>query len=476
MQRRDAFDVTCSAAAVLADSMAAMGGFLLAEWLRFESGWMPAWLVRYFVEAPPNRQFYVYGSMVGTLILLLVFRALRLYDRPQLGSFSEHVPRLTRAIGLGLLLCAALAFAIRTENPPFSRLVVGLSLVTVWWLVLLERALLFRAEIAAARRQSARLPVLLMGTDETMARLGHALERDPRQRARVHGWLRTSSGAAVSEHIPPGQIRGQLEDLERLLAKGEVGLVIAGPGALPEDQLVETLLLCQRHLVDFQTVPGLFRVLTSRVEMRTLDGIPLLGLERWPLDYFWNRFWKRTEDIAGALVGLVISTPIVVVAAACIRRESPGPVFFRQERCGRDGRPFTLYKLRTMREDAEAQSGPVWTSPDDPRRTRVGAFLRTWNMDELPQFWNVLRGDMSLVGPRPERPHFVEQFRDELGRYMMRHVSKPGLTGWAQVNGLRGQTDLRERLKYDLWYLENWSLALDFKILARTWSATQNAY
>ena len=475
MQRRDAFDVTCSAAAVAADALAAMGGFLLAEWLRFESGWMPAWLTRYFVEAPPNRQFYLYGALVGTLILLLVFRALRLYDRPQLGSFSEHVPRLTRAVGLGMLLCAALAFAIRTENPPFSRLVVGMALGTVWLLVLVERAVLFRLEIHAARRQSARMPVLLLGTDETMARLGHALERDPRQRARVYGWLHTSP-AAPSEHVPPGQIRGRLDDLERVLKEGRVGLAIAGPGALTEDQLVDTLLLCQRNLVDFQTVPGLFRVLTSRVEMHTIDGVPLLGLERWPLDYFWNRFWKRMADIVGAAAGLLVSAPVIGFAALFIRGETGGPVFFRQERCGRDGRPFTIFKLRTMREDAEAVSGPVWTSPDDPRRTRVGAFLRKWNLDELPQFWNVLRGDMSLVGPRPERPHFVEQFRDELGRYMMRHVSKPGLTGWAQVNGLRGQTDLRERLKYDLWYLENWSLALDFKILARTWSATRNAY
>ncbi|MBP7276494.1 MAG: sugar transferase, partial [Kiritimatiellae bacterium] len=397
-------------------------------------------------------------------------------ERPQLGSFSEHVPRLTRAVGLGLLLCAALAFAIRTENPPFSRVVVGMSLGTVWLLVMLERGLLFRLEIAAARRQSARLPVLLLGTDDMMARLGRALERDPRQRARVFGWLRASPDSPVSPLIRPDQVRGDRSDLERLLDSGEIGLVIAGPGALPEDQLVDVLVLCQRRLVDFQTVPGLFRVLTSRVEMRTVDGIPLLGLERWPLDFFWNRFWKRAEDLIGSLTGLIIASPVILVAAALIRRESPGPAFFRQERCGRDGRAFTLIKLRTMRPDAEADSGPVWTAPDDPRRTRVGAVLRAWNIDELPQLWNVLRGEMSLVGPRPERPHFVAQFRDDLDRYMMRHVSKPGLTGWAQVNGLRGQTDLSERLKYDLWYLENWSLALDFKILARTWSATKNAY
>jgi lipopolysaccharide/colanic/teichoic acid biosynthesis glycosyltransferase len=159
-----------------------------------------------------------------------------------------------------------------------------------------------------------------------------------------------------------------------------------------------------------------------------------------------------------------------------IRRESPGPVFFRQIRCGESGRRFTIYKLRTMRVDAEEETGPVWTSENDPRRTRIGAFLRRHNLDELPQFWNVLKGEMSLVGPRPERPHFVEQFKEDISRYMWRHVSKPGMTGWAQVNGLRGNTSIRERIKYDLYYLENWSLAFDFKILLRTFFSRRNAY
>jgi lipopolysaccharide/colanic/teichoic acid biosynthesis glycosyltransferase len=151
-------------------------------------------------------------------------------------------------------------------------------------------------------------------------------------------------------------------------------------------------------------------------------------------------------------------------------------VFYKQERCGEKGRTFQLYKLRTMRVDAEAETGPVWASPDDPRRTRVGAILRSYNIDELPQFWNVLKGEMSLVGPRPERPHFVEQFKDDISRYMWRHMYKPGMTGWAQVNGYRGQTDVKKRIELDLWYLENWSLALDFKILARTLFARKNAY
>jgi len=145
-------------------------------------------------------------------------------------------------------------------------------------------------------------------------------------------------------------------------------------------------------------------------------------------------------------------------------------------RCGEGGREFTIYKLRTMTEDAEDDTGPIWALPDDPRRTQIGAFLRRHNLDELPQFWNVLKGDMSLVGPRPERPHFVEQFKEDISRYMWRHASKPGMTGWAQVNGLRGNTSISERIKYDLYYLENWSLAFDFKIIVRTFFSRENAY
>ena len=201
-----------------------------------------------------------------------------------------------------------------------------------------------------------------------------------------------------------------------------------------------------------------------------------IGIAPWPLERFWNRVLKRAEDIVGALVGLVVSAPIIAIAAPFIKRSSPGPVFYSQIRCGIGGRPFTIYKLRTMPTDAEAASGPVWTTEDDTRRTRVGAFLRRWNLDELPQFWNVLRGDMSLVGPRPERPHFVEQFKNDVGHYMTRHVSRPGITGWAQVNGMRGDTSIRDRVQYDLYYLENWSLSFDFKILLQTFFNRDNAY
>ena len=246
--------------------------------------------------------------------------------------------------------------------------------------------------------------------------------------------------------------------------------------SISHKRLTEILFHCERNLIPFRMVPDLYGVLTSRVTVNHVADIPLIGMAHWPLDAFWNRVLKRLEDVAGGLVGLLVSLPVVLVAAPLIKRSSPGPVFYRQIRCGIAGKPFTIFKLRTMPVDAEAATGPVWAVPDDPRRTRVGEFLRKWNLDELPQFWNVLKGDMSLVGPRPERPHFVEQFKNGVGHYMTRHVSRPGMTGWAQVNGLRGDTSIEDRVQHDLYYLENWSLSFDLKILLQTFFNRQNAY
>ncbi len=475
MRRRDTFDVITSAAAVAADALAVFAGFMLAEWVRFESGLLPAFLTRHFPEPPPSREIYFYGALVGTLLVLLIFRGLGLYVRPQIGPFSEYIPRLTRATGLGILLAMALAFVIRTD-PPFSRTTVALSLGTVWLCVMLERALLFRAEIAMARSQAKQHDrIALVGADATAARLRISLESEPRLHARVTAFFRTSEDP-VAPGIPAPMVAGSLADLPAWLDREGAEQVVLCDSSVGHDAMVEMMLECERRLVDFRMVPDLFGVLTSAVEMQAVDGVPLLGLRKWPLDYFWNRFWKRTEDLVGAAAGLLICAPAIGIAALLIKRSSPGPVFYRQERCGQSGRSFVIFKLRTMRADAEEETGPVWTTPDDPRRTPVGAWLRRNNIDELPQFWNVLRGEMSLVGPRPERPHFVEKFREDIGLYMRRHVSKPGMTGWAQVNGLRGNTDIRERVKYDLYYLENWSLALDFKILARTFFARRNAY
>jgi exopolysaccharide biosynthesis polyprenyl glycosylphosphotransferase len=470
MRNRDSFDVACSTAAVAADAVAVYVGFLLAVWIRFDSGWIPL-----LHETAPPRELYHAAGLVMTLLMLFIFQSLHLYSRPQLGSFSERIPRLVRAIGLGILLSTALAFVIRTE-PPLSRLTVFLSFGTTSLLVMIERLILFKAEIRLARRRSASNRVLILGVDTLAANLKRALEREPRLRTRVVGFLRTN-GEPMDPGIDPALVIGDTETLPRCIEDQVMDQVIlASSVQLPEECMARMVLDCERAMIAFHFVPDLFRILTISMDIQSIDGIPVLGNRQWPLDYFWNRIWKRTEDIVGSLLGIIISIPILITAAILIRRQSPGPVFFRQERCGEKGQVFTIYKLRTMVCEAESETGPVWASEDDPRRTPIGATLRAFNLDELPQFWNVLKGDMSLVGPRPERPHFVEQFKEDISRYMWRHAYKPGMTGWAQVNGLRGNTSIKDRIKFDLYYLENWSVAFDFKILALTFFTRKNAY
>jgi exopolysaccharide biosynthesis polyprenyl glycosylphosphotransferase len=462
-------DALTSGMTATADAIAILIGFLTAIWIRFYSGMITvdSW--------PPNlNSMYGWGSVGATIPFLLLFRQLGLYIRPQLGGFSSKIPRLIRATALGILLTTALAFAVN-HDPPYSRLVVLISLPLICLNVILERYLLFRFEIHLARKTDHANRVIIVGTEEVAAHLQRSLENEPRLRSKVIGFIRSSSTTQPLV-VPPDLIRGTTDQLEQLLDTDPPDQLIVTDSQLDHHRLVEIILACERNMVTFNMVPDMFRIMTGSMDMRVVDDIPLLGISRWPLDYFWNRVLKRTEDIIGAAFGLLLVAPLLAMAAILIKRSSPGPALYRQERCGENGRSFTIFKLRTMQMDAESKTGPVWTVADDPRRTPLGAFLRKYNIDELPQLWNVLIGEMSLIGPRPERPHFVEKFKDDISRYMWRHVSKPGMTGWAQVNGLRGNTSIEERIKYDLYYLENWSLAFDFKILLRTFTSNKNAY
>ncbi len=469
MHKRDTFDVLCSVTAVVVDAIAVFLGFFLAVWIRFSSGWIPL-----IYEPPETLAYYHYGNAVASLMLLLIFKGLQLYERPQTGPFSEKIPRIIRACGIGMLLTMVLAFIVRVD-PPYSRIAVLLAALIVTILVLLERFAMARIERHYAKHLASKNRMLIVGVTPIAAKLKRALEREPRLRSQIAGFL-TVNETEPAPGIPPELVRGSIDDIESILQGEHIDQVIFAESGLPHKRMIDLMVLCERHVATFNLVPDIFGLLTAKLDIQTIEGIPLLGTGKWPLDYYWNRAIKRIEDIIGATLGLIIGAPFIAIAAICIRRESPGPLFYRQIRCGEGGKPFTLYKLRTMKINAEEETGPVWTTENDPRRTRIGAVLRRWNIDELPQFWNVLRGEMSLVGPRPERPHFVEQFRSDINRYMWRHVSKPGMTGWAQVNGLRGNTSIQERISYDLYYLENWSVALDFKIICKTFLCHEHAY
>ena len=257
---------------------------------------------------------------------------------------------------------------------------------------------------------------------------------------------------------------GTLDDAAQITVDEDVDhLYVALP---PEEhvRMLELLESTSREMVDVKVVPDLLQVIALRARLEDLDGIPVININEPPLQGF-NTIVKRAIDVAISSVALILLSIPIGIIALLVKATSKGRVLFHQERMGLDGKPFTIVKFRSMFDDAEKQTGPVWAVADDPRVTPVGRFLRRSNLDELPQLWNVLRGDMSIVGPRPERPHFVAQFKHKIPQYMLRHKVKAGLTGWAQVNGWRGNTALEKRIEYDLYYIENWSVRLDLKIM-----------
>jgi exopolysaccharide biosynthesis polyprenyl glycosylphosphotransferase len=277
-----------------------------------------------------------------------------------------------------------------------------------------------------------------------------------------------TDGLKQGDSVGGSEVLGTRDDLRRLVTERKVNLVFVAEPDLAQDDILQLVDSCRDCGADFRIVPSMLEIMTSRVTADQLDGIPLLQF-RHGLDVDAAKATsKRLLDIVVAAVGMILISPLLLVIGLLVKLGSPGPVLLHQERAGLDEKQMTMHKFRTMSANAEADTGPVWAATDDPRRTSIGKFLRRFSLDELPQLWNVVKGEMSLVGPRPERPQFVQEFKERVPRYTDRHLVRPGLTGWAQVNDLRGQTSVDERLIYDLYYIENWSLAFDLKIILIT--------
>ncbi len=305
--------------------------------------------------------------------------------------------------------------------------------------------------------------VLVVGSGDVGRMLLHKLLSASGMAHEVVGFVGVNGQAPTLPDVPN---LGRVADLPQIIDQQQVDEVVIGLPEASHQELVHIISMCEREKVSIKVFPDVFQIMATEVSVSDLGGLPLLTVRDVALRG-WRLSLKRIFDLVFASIALILFSPLMILLAILIKLESPGPVFYIQERMGLDAKPFPMLKFRSMRTDAEA-SGPGWTTADDPRKTRLGAIIRRLSIDELPQFINVIRGDMSLVGPRPERPVYVEQFRQYIPRYMERHREKAGITGWAQVNGLRGDTSIVERTKYDLWYTENWSLWLDIKICVRT--------
>jgi len=437
------------------DILATAVSLWLAYWLRFDVEVLP------ITKGIPPVGPYLRLIPVAIVLFPAVFYFQGLYQgRRARSRFDEAVRVFVGVVLASAVLTGGLNFY---REFSYSRLVLGIFAAVEFFLVLLARWVI-SSVLRRVRRSGGNVQnVLVVGAGELGRQVVGRLGQHREFGFRVVGFLDDDPGKQQRD-IDGVPVLGTTHDLEPVISAHKVDQVLI---ALPLSSHAKTVRLIREAaqlLVEVKVVPDLLQYYVLRAGIEDLDGIPIINLTQMPLEGF-NRLVKRAMDIGGALFGLALTAPAWPVIAYLIKKKDGGPVFFKQVRMGLDGRSFEILKFRSMRLDAEADGKAHWTRNRDSRVTPIGAFLRRTNLDELPQLINILRGDMSLVGPRPEQPEFVQRFRSRYPEYMARHRVRAGLTGWAQVNGLRGDTSIRKRMAADLYYIENWSLALDLRII-----------
>jgi exopolysaccharide biosynthesis polyprenyl glycosylphosphotransferase len=416
-----------------------------------------------YENIPPYSDYWGL-TLVHVVAILSVFFFYHLYHRQRSVSYVDQVYAIFGATSVGTIIAIAFISFFFKHQLDYPRLMM----VYIWMLTIvftaLGRAVQSRAQLSLQSRGWGEERVLIVGTGDVGRVVRQKIRRSPELGYRVVGFVDDRAKVKVVQGTP---VLGNTDDLSELIDSENINEVIIAMPDAGHHEILKIVGKCDRGKVSVKVFPDVFQIIASEVTIGDLGGLPLLTVRDTALRG-WRLTLKRTIDVGGSAVGLVLFSPIMMLLAMLIKLESQGPVFYTQERMGLDGKRFMMLKFRSMRTDAEKETGPIWATVDDDRRTRLGTVIRRFSIDEFPQLVNVLIGEMSLVGPRPERPVFVEQFKQTIPRYMVRHREKAGITGWAQINGLRGDTSIVERTKYDLWYIENWSLILDFRILIRT--------
>lgn len=475
---------------VLLDLCFVATAIVVAYWIRFESGWTPEALALHKGGTPPLDDYFRLIPLM-VIIWLITLKALKLYH-PESNATISAFWTLCKAAGISLIATLAALFFIY-HHDAYSRwvmlLATGFSLV---WLFLgrlvLQR---FRQSIHAQGVGVNRLAIVgnydarvekFINVLKAKADSGYevvgiinetAISSQPSAVIKREIGVTNPSHRLLTENRKPKaesqlQSLGKSQDVLELVRKHRLDTLFIVSPTVPNDTILQILHACEGVPIQINVLPELSEFIRdSRNTITFFDGIPVLQLRETPMQG-GRGIVKRLIDIVLSTSALIVLSPLMLIIVIAIRLTSPGKAIFRQERVGRGGKPFRIYKFRSMRADAEEKIGHVWAKSDDPRQTPLGKFLRRWSLDELPQFLNVLKGDMSLVGPRPEMSGLIDTFSESIPHYRARQRVKSGMTGWAQVNGLRGNTSLEERISYDRYYIENWSLALDIKIILKT--------
>ncbi|MHB1131307.1 MAG: undecaprenyl-phosphate glucose phosphotransferase [Chloroflexota bacterium] len=444
---------------ILSDLVMLAVAYWLAYQLRFESSFLP------FLEMHPWRRYLGYVGLQLAL-LPLVFAALNMYRIRRTISYSEQLYGVFVAVSVDAVL-ALVASVLVARDFDYSRGVIVFGWFLAIVLVTLARYFYYLLRATLRSAGLGRERVLIVGTNEIAQMISERIMQSPQLGYDPIGFLRCREGKGLErfEGLP---IFGEIDDVDTVVREQDVDHVMVAVPGIGHTELVSLVGKCRSRDVNIRVFPDVFQLSAGQVNIDELNGLPLVTIKDIALKGH-RLALKRLMDIAVCGLGLVVlSGPLLMLALLIKVLDPRAPVFYTQDRVGLDGKPFPMLKFRTMKPNAEVTTGPVWAKKDDPRRTRLGSFLRRFSLDELPQLVNVLVGEMSLVGPRPERPFFVEKFSQVIPRYEERHREKAGLTGWAQVNGLRGDTSIEERTAYDLWYVENWTLWLDIKIILRS--------
>ncbi|HYQ95489.1 MAG TPA: undecaprenyl-phosphate glucose phosphotransferase [Candidatus Eisenbacteria bacterium] len=444
-------------------------GLFLLDGALIAASWLAAYWLRFYALAIPSPlgvppiQLYLWFGAVLTPVALLILRSLYIYRSTRTARLSQELLSLIQGIVAVTALAGLLSYLSRGE---LSRTVL-LLFAGVASVALCGTHAVGRMILRAMRRNRRNLRhVLIVGTGELAADLERKMTSESDFGFAVEGIV-AANAAGVGRTLGRTRVIGTVAELPELVERTGAELVYL---ALNRSEYEAELMALERlndSTAAVRLVPDLARTFTLNASVEDFEGTPIILVTESP-GQGWNAVLKRAFDFTFSLIGLVVLSPLLLLLAILVKADSPGPALYAQERIGLSGRAFKMYKFRTMRADAEAGGKAEWSRAQDPRRTHLGSLLRRLSLDELPQLWNVLVGHMSLVGPRPERPHFVQQFRASIPRYMLRHHVKAGITGWAQVNGLRGDTPLDRRIEYDLYYIQNWSMGFDVKILCLT--------
>ncbi len=433
------------------------------------------------------------GPKVGVLDMKIYFSALyfvvpgylllyswsKMYTPKRAQRTETEIVNIFRANVVGMTLFLAILFMAKDwqQLQHFSRGMVGLFCIVNTVSTLLVRSFI-RYTLRYFRRIGYnRKYILLVGYSRAAEEYINRINSNSQWGYVVRGIL--------DDHVPRGavykgvKVLGDIDNLFYILPENKLDEIAITLSLADYDRLEELVSLCEKFGVHTKFIPDYSSMIPGKPYMEDLMGLPVINIRYVPLTNTISAVTKRLVDILGSFFGLLLISPILLIVAVLVKKSSPGPVIFKQERVGLHNKPFMMYKFRTMRLQEAGEEKKGWTVKGDPRVTKIGAFLRRTSIDELPQLFNVLLGDMSLVGPRPERPQFVEKFKEEIPRYMIKHQVRPGMTGWAQINGYRGDTSIRKRIEYDIYYIENWSMALDIRILFLTFFKgfiNENAY